>query len=526
LYTVASSQQEDVLYPVVAVLDRGSRERWADIRQPILSLNELLEGASPPFRSDQQPTPGQWANLLADLSATVLGEEGFSPLGWPRADPERLRDFAGDANVDGGPAEAPSQFWVYSVERPDLEWSMLVRESGEGRAALSAPDDAFISVLPEGVAEAEVSYIPQDPQESQSVYAALFGLAPGPYRTGADLLLWRAYLGDHSWFFDGISRRAWGAARHAIRVPLVAGRRLVVGRIVRVAVSSAPDELTDPTYSQRRSWFERTQSATAQGCPDIRDEPSAASGDRVIAVHGTLSCAVPMAAAIQKQLPDASVRRFEHDTFAPISESAGTLAEAIMSRPSLGRVTLVGHSRGGLVAKHAAELIVKAVDDPTRVRVVSFGAPFKGSPLVDVASGTTPLLAAFAWLGVRTAGESGVPLLDRMTATVRLLTQLPRIPPGIDDMRPKGSYLDALAMLERAPLETVAGDYGAELSQNGYSFLNETLDNAQSAFDGAPNDLVVSVDSATVGGGRTEPLCHFDFFTNEDMLEQLSQLLA
>ena len=106
-------------------------------------------------------------------------------------------------------------------------------------------------------------------------------------------------------------------------------------------------------------------------------------------MHGTLACGLAHLrelAPVMPAVPELRLLRYEHDTFLSIRDNAVDLVEQL-SKIAAGpntRIVLVGHSRGGLVARKAAALLVK--DGGPRVAVATFGAPHRGTPVVRAAN--------------------------------------------------------------------------------------------------------------------------------------------
>jgi pimeloyl-ACP methyl ester carboxylesterase len=90
------------------------------------------------------------------------------------------------------------------------------------------------------------------------------------------------------------------------------------------------------------------------------------------------------------------VGRFEHDTWPPVTQNAEELV-AFLNKLDADHVTLIAHSRGGLVATRAAQ-------NSTRkgIRVITLGTPFLGAPIAHAAEvsmlGCRSLLGAISGL--------------------------------------------------------------------------------------------------------------------------------
>jgi len=97
----------------------------------------------------------------------------------------------------------------------------------------------------------------------------------------------------------------------------------------------------------------------------------------------------------------------------------------------------VAHSRGGLIARHVADLI-RHEGLPWQVQVITLGAPFLGTPLVQAARGTVVGGLRYMMGMIRLAG--GI-VVDVGTRLVGLMLRDPP-PPGIGAMSPDADYLD------------------------------------------------------------------------------------
>jgi pimeloyl-ACP methyl ester carboxylesterase len=227
----------------------------------------------------------------------------------------------------------------------------------------------------------------------------------------------------------------------------------------------------------------------------------------VVFVHGTFACTLPALAMLDPlKIP---AFRFEHDTFIQITENAATLEEVTRAfLTGAKRIYLVAHSRGGLVARVAAETLRKVCD----VQVLTFGTPHNGTPLANggkrlfpplLAGGRVVILGVVSWDPASLAGKL---LLNFM---------LPESQPvGIDDMRPNCSFLQFLSRIPPANLRSWGGAYDLRrfTKKPGGTVISAALDGA---FHGKPNDAVVPTDSSLgAGKPRMQTDCnHFDYFS-------------
>ena len=172
-----------------------------------------------------------------------------------------------------------------------------------------------------------------------------------------------------------------------------------------------------------------------------------------VVVHGTMSCRLPGLLTLH----DAGcitepMLRYEHDTFTGIAVNATELAGLIRQRfsdPGRPHIRLIAHSRGGLVARWARDLLA---DDPRKVDVVTLGTPHRGTPFVGRA--LSALAGPFGALGrvvsalrMDTLTDSGgAPITDPFTLASAYMVRPAEIPEGVRSMAPNA---DALAALER-----------------------------------------------------------------------------
>jgi hypothetical protein len=237
-------------------------------------------------------------------------------------------------------------------------------------------------------------------------------------------------------------------------------------------------------------------------------------------VHGTIACCLPSLSQLGK-LP-VKTFRFEHDTFRSIRENAEDLLKAIhdYARHATSLV-LVGHSRGGLVARYAAEHWARRL--PGRPpAVLTFGTPHAGTPLA-----TAGIRVFDAAVGGGQAAIDAIPTWDPISLATKLLLKsrvkwLP--PPGIYEMQPKAGFIGALGVPPDLRVWGAAwklGSSGKLRKRTRYAF-----DFAEGAFKGEPHDLVVAT-SSSLAVGATQPVLdcnHFQYFGSPEVMDALSRL--
>jgi pimeloyl-ACP methyl ester carboxylesterase len=313
----------------------------------------------------------------------------------------------------------------------------------------------------------------------------------------------------------------------------------------------------------------------------------------VVFVHGGLSCCFDafedLFHRIESNLrtPGANAGaaiflRFEHDTYHPISVNAERLCELVTDKLSQfsgagqeAELLLIAHSRGGLVARLASDILIeRGLWSKGRLEVFTFGSPHLGTPffesevtlavdyLIRFAGILGYGLLRFLYRSLRngplreirchvrawrrpgmllgnTAGPSVLAYrrlvlncLVRRTASIR--TQGPSIlrwPPGIEDVRESSEFIRRLSPVPRCPrFWTFGSTYDVRVNSQKLDVLSmHVLRMVQRAFilasrpGGSPataqpteqNDLVVTLESATAVGKAfhiRENLWHCGYF--------------
>lgn len=461
--------------------------------------------------------PGVLDSLLEDAATADLlaggRPEDWAPIGLPR--PQSLGRL--DANEELWSKKSGSRHRLMGtgVASDGSVGVALTDEDGSPVAALAIGGSSFATLVPRGADELIVTAIPERPWEiagrAEAVELARRG---GPRRVRRHLL-WRLYQGENTARVDGSTLGRGGV--HRIRLGGARTVGLLVGRIV-YAVPMRHRPRSDPFAAKRLAAFESADAATAGTCPRIEDAEPAPGSECpvVVAVHGTMSTAMPLASVLrQVASPGTRIVRFEHDTWLPVPENARTLADAVR-RLGAPRVVLVAHSRGGLVARTAAQLLAGGA----AMELFTLGTPFAGTPVVDgVGRG---LLGVKVLLGaLRTATSTLV-----VDVPTRLLGFLVKdLPPGLRAMAPGDEVLQLIAAFGAASGASIAGSVDPAFTADswGLGFLHGF---AVSAFAGADNDLVVSASSAGAGGMPTRVVAsdHFSYLLRQEVLTALTAL--
>jgi pimeloyl-ACP methyl ester carboxylesterase len=352
--------------------------------------------------------------------------------------------------------------------------------------------DSVIVPLPAAAADVAVRYVPDAGFQERERADAETRVAQRVGRQARPILNWRAYVGSNTLVLDGFARAARNGWHRIQLAPL--GPSVLVGKMIFAAHRRLPGERSDFTAARRRRGAEHSDAATTAACVDIRDA-SGLKPDIVVAVHGTMACAVGLASKLRPLVtPPEGVDgwplvRYEHDTWQPIESNARELADRLVAL-GVERAVLVGHSRGGLVIRHAAEL-AQAAKPGLWIRIVTLGTPFAGTPYVGAAR--TSLLGGRALLGALRLATGAV-AIDVPTRLAGLLI-LGGLPRGIAAMDVGSDYFSGFAHRPPSATSTVAGDIDPTGPDDAFG-LGLLRGMATSAFEGQENDLVVSTESA------------------------------
>jgi hypothetical protein len=371
----------------------------------------------------------------------------------------------------------------------------------------------------------------------------------------------RGYFGRHSSILDGFRRTVRGLWDKSYRAVLKLKRG--VGYVVVKAclhVGGVGTAMrTDPSQAPRLARLTAEHPQHARRIPELTGRESVRARSAVVHVHGTVSSGIVGVASFDiARIPgDAEWYRFEHDTFLAIDANATELAAKIANGLHAERLLLIGHSRGGLVARAAAAEL-----GDREVHVWTFGTPHFGTPVIKAAEGARQVIATTSEFGLGALKvpewamalvlrmgckvASAIPLPDVQTAAWSFFLADRELPVGFSDMEEGSSWLraanrydpvsrrsasaDLLAAQKTngqwpAPagkddgwhigsnhLRMYAGTFDGNTSKrSGYSVMTGS---AEGLFGPQPNDLVVSVQSATLAKNhRVLPDCtHFDYF--------------
>ena len=231
------------------------------------------------------------------------------------------------------------------------------------------------------------------------------------------------------------------------------------------------------TTSQRAAnLVERTRrralsAANVTALANLNESRPASIADQcglVVFVHGLFSIDVKTFEALCSRLATSgfALTGFPHNSLDKIEDNARTLAKAIAGLLD-GRdipVALVCHSRGGLVARRAAEYLYEddRRHDTNRwkglLRIcVTFGTPHDGAELAEVPG---QLLASLIMYGIHRRGASLYSLVDVLS----VWDQHNGVP-GVENLKPRRAGNDFLTTLEdlegiapQLPIVAVGGE--------------------------------------------------------------------
>lgn len=444
--------------------------------------------------------------------------ENWSPLGPVR--PDRLETWAGppaDPQVYGtrGPESGLRRaFWNYGSSGAVVGF----REDGMGIGAIGVCLDGFIAPWPSWADSIQVRF--EEGVSPGRLPDVSDLLAAAPLGELDELIYWRIYTGDNSWIRDVVTSAKDGAHR-LVRAGLE-GAGLVVGRVLRVSAGRLDSSKGDPLAGGRRGEAERRNADLARTCSDLDDFVQSVEA-AVVVVHGTMSTGLQLAGAISREeLTDAGiyVLRYEHDTWLPLERNAQDLAHLVTLRIS-DRVLFVAHSRGGLLATRAAQILRET--HPELVHgVVSLGTPFCGTPLAMGANvGSNALRALLG--GLRAVGG---PVVDAGSRFLGLALRYDP-PPGITIMQPSSAALPPLRAFLHPRTSMIAGDvHMGTADAVGVSLAMQGV--GSGAFGMEPHDLVVSVKSALADRARglVAACDHFSYLDDDEVQGELAVQLG
>jgi hypothetical protein len=368
-------------------------------------------------------------------------------------------------------------------------------ESGDTRAtaATLAWHDHTAVLVPLSGDEQDIvfEYLPEASDE-QRIERLRLRYASGPEYTLETVLDWRGYFGRECWIVDGWRTMRQSGMGYIASIRGTTG--FVAGMVMRRLTRSQPTLERDPTAGSRRKRMRDLYPQLAAACRDLADISAPITHDHaMVFIHGTVSCGLQGLKDLYATAAPQQVYRYEHDTFRKVDENGAELAELISSRLRAKRLLLVAHSRGGLVARVALDLLAKH-NYPSDLQLYTFGAPHAGTPLVAIAGSTLNLVFK---LGAEIVG--GIPMLGLPVKVFSTLSSSPKLPSGIDIMREDN---DTLALLNALAVHGAVFSWGADFPVNGTpsGFGIDIQGALLATLGGFPHDLVVPTASALACG--------------------------
>lgn len=381
-----------------------------------------------------------------------------------------------------------------------------------GRNAVAA-DRSFVTfIVPPGADELTLTFL------DDGLLSAATSLSPhwvgGHLDSGEDTyVLVDAFVGDSTIRQTAMAKVTGGLARLTLRL----GGQIAVllGTRLRVRAHTREMRDTDPSWDDRLHSLERKAEYAhlAMKHPTLH---AATRGPAPIAVlvHGTFSCCVPALPALSGLAGTTTLYRFEHDTMRPVMENVEELVDLLQQIGST-EVTLLGHSRGGLVATAAAS------NSPSVTKVLTFGTPHNGTPLA--ASQDDLLGHAVASIGTQVKS-----ILDGGLYAAHIGSMLPPggLPDGWTDMLPHSSFIRLLRQLPRRAVTAYGGIFDG--AQPGLGLGPALSSMAMAELMDGGHDLVVPVISSKpyeLPGAELEQVHHFGYFDDAVARTHIKQAL-
>lgn len=457
-------------------------------------------------------------------------------------------------SMDGLPWSDPIQSWGQKLNNSEFQTSDFGDVKFDGRSILwtrneggpylvtHAPTFAIVA-LTQKISSLKVKWTPLPHELPERM-----PFPKSPFRP-AVFFDARMYSGPHSSIRDSFTK-AWLATKQTMYgAKVYVGNKLGYVSIKACLHMGAANAAlpTDPSQIARLQRLQRDYPQHAQRIPDLAQSTTVPQTPLVVFVHGTASCGLVNLAQIDlsKLTSNNNWYRYEHDTFLDLSANATELAEKVKNRYPKGPLLLVGHSRGGLVARAAATLL-SARD----VHVWTFGTPHLGTPLIQAVEGARKIVRTVFGVGIKFGFSlpfvpdwglnlltrlgsriaNGVPVADVETAAWAFFLADSQLPPGFSELRPGSGWLNAFNMVDSIDrrsasssgwqvgtnfLRMYAGEFDASTSKKaGYSVHTGAAKALFSQFD--TNDLVVSTESATWRKGIQilRDTTHFDFLSD------------
>jgi hypothetical protein len=258
-------------------------------------------------------------------------------------------------------------------ESREFEWSTGTRVSAldDGAIGLSFLDTkgaapvviawheptAVILSMDDDSREVLIEYVPDEAAEDR-LRRLRYKYGAGDHRLET-IFDWRGYFGPQSATIDGSNEMQPDGPGFVTRFRGRASH--LVGRVLRRLTFGHPSLHKDPLAIRRERAASAEYPQIAHLCPVLSERNPVTDKHALVFVHGTASCGLQ---GLKDLLPfppppGYPVRRFEHDTFAPILDNATELTRLIDKTIRVDRLLMVAHSRGGLVARAAVDDLIR-----------------------------------------------------------------------------------------------------------------------------------------------------------------------
>lgn len=329
---------------------------------------------------------------------------------------------------------------------------------------------------------------------------------------------WRAYLGSGTAILDGRTgryrnRQGFPRLRFKLRgLPHLPG--FLIGSVLRHTGRRFDLSFkSDPTYQKRRRLIEDAEARLARQIPDLESATEVSLPSATIYVHGTRSHGLEGLRDLNPlDSHQARVFRYEHDTFLPVASNGEQLADLINRKVKTSFLTILAHSRGGLVARFA-RLRLEKLKYPARINICTFGTPHQGTPIINCLEQNVALLFRLGKVGVL-----GLPELTRLDYVLSCLTNIHVLPEGVSFMSEGSHGLATLNYLdEPTGVECWGSNFDLNDPQGGYGLFLDSL--LSGILSGTDNDLIVPTASA-LGFGTSHPVlsCGHSGYFREDLV--------
>ena len=473
--------------------------------------------------------------------------------------PESLRvqlfeEFTGDEDFVI-PERDPFRLWVpdvvsmlqsereneFSAIGGDVSWTgdELIwqgRNDASYSRVFNYPTSIGMSLIP-GL-NYEIRYVPESPVEYppfdfpwKSVREVRMN--GWPYEDWEMVLKYVAYFEDEGGRLDATAGEVPIYPNRAQFTPdPSAGPAMLIGQVIGRYFRGSPEaERSDPAFTTReneilnqleRRYSSREALRIAFPCLES-SEVLRLNAKVVVFVHGTASHGYKYLNTLEEFR--GRLVFYNHDTFKSIRDNAEDLADKIMSKLPDARVILIGHSRGGLVARASSALLLK---HGRETELITFGTPHNGSELIGFGEATirgffprklARTLIRAKGVAVKIRGRSSS-AIDEMLGEI--LSRAP-LPMGWRDMEYQGSVVKMLADMSSPKIfESIGSTFDAQRSHASQieKLLLRIVPN--------PNDIVVSMQSANAEGTPVNlglTCGHTNYFESTAVLEHMRRSL-